>query len=1108
MPYSNLSGNKAILAAISIRMRSLFAIICLISLQAQAQPDKEKAKWDVNNPPGPDKEVQFTLNEGTWMNLDLSPDGKNIVFDLLGDIFIMPAEGGAAKPLREGYAYEVQPRFSPDGKKISFTSDAGGGDNIWVMNVDGSEARQVTNEDFRLLNNASWTPDGNCLVARKHFTATRSAGAGEIWMYHISGGSGLQLTRKKNDQQDAGEPVVSADGRYVYFSEDMYPGGSFQYNKNPNSQIYVIRRLDRQTGEIENVVKGPGGAVRPVLSHKGNQLAFVRRVRDKSVLYLHDLNTGLQRPVYDKLSKDQQEAWALFGVYTNFSFSPDDQYVYIWAEGKIRKIKLDDGSEQVIPFTVNSHHRITRALRYRQEVAPDSFQVHTIRNAVSSPDGKVLVFNAVGYLWRKELPHGKPVRLTNGSDFEFEPSFSPDGKQIVFVSWNDTSSGSIRVCANSAGCKPKTISTERGIYRSPRFSPDGKQLVFVKESGNDHQGFSYTENPGIYLMSASGAQAKRILKSGEYPQFSADGNRIYFSHQANVFSGMDKSLKSCDLNGFDQRTHFTSKYAGNICLSPDNQWIAYSELFKVYISPFISTGQASELSNGNKAFPVSQVARDAGSSLHWSGDSKKLYWLNGEEYFSADLNRRFLFLQGAPDSIPAMDSIGLKIGLKLPVDKPKGYTALKHARIITMKGDEVIDDGTVLVLDNRIVQIGPSSEVKIPQGTWELDCSGKTISPGMVDVHAHMGTFRYGLSPQKQWSYYANLAYGVTTSHDPSSNSEMVFSQSEMVKAGHLVGPRIYSTGTILYGADGDFKAVVNSLDDARSALRRTKAYGAFSVKSYNQPRRNQRQQIIAAARELNMMVVPEGGSHFLHNMSMILDGHTGIEHNIPVHTIYDDVIRLWSSSESGYTPTLVVSYGSMHGENYWYQKTNVWEKERLLRFTPRAIIDSRSRHRVMSPDDEFENGFIRVSQACKKLSDAGVRINLGAHGQLQGLGAHWELWMLAMGGMSNLEALRAATLNGAHYLGLDKDIGSLEVGKLADLIVFDQNPLDNIRNSESIRYTMVNGRLYEAETMNEAGRTPRARGAFYWENKNSSLNFPWHDDTHGFHSGGCSCRH
>src|SRR6056297_441135 len=296
-------------------MKRLLLLVCsllLLAFNVTAQ-DNGEDDWNVNQHRADYTEITFETEEGTWMNLDVSPDGSEIVFDLLGDIYIMPIEGGEATVLREGLAYEIQPRFSPDGSKISLTSDAGGGDNIWVMNRDGSDAKQITDESFRLLNNASWSPDGDYLVARKHFTSGRSLGAGELWMYHITGGSGIQLVERMNDQQDLGQPDVSPDGRYVYYSQDVYPGGGFQYNRDGNSQIYVINRYDRETGEIDRITGGPGGAISPTVSPDGKKLAFVKRVRTKSVLYIRDLETGIEKPVYDELSFDQQQAWAIFG---------------------------------------------------------------------------------------------------------------------------------------------------------------------------------------------------------------------------------------------------------------------------------------------------------------------------------------------------------------------------------------------------------------------------------------------------------------------------------------------------------------------------------------------------------------------------------------------------------------------------------------------------------------------------------------------------------------------------------------------------------------------------------------------------------------------------
>jgi imidazolonepropionase-like amidohydrolase len=279
------------------------------------------------------------------------------------------------------------------------------------------------------------------------------------------------------------------------------------------------------------------------------------------------------------------------------------------------------------------------------------------------------------------------------------------------------------------------------------------------------------------------------------------------------------------------------------------------------------------------------------------------------------------------------------------------------------------------------------------------------------------------------------------------------------------VAPRIYSTGTILYGANGPgYTSHVDSLDDAKFHLERLQKVGAFSVKSYNQPRRNQRQQIIEAGRELGMMVVPEGGSLLQHNLTMVVDGHTGIEHSIPPEHIYDDIKQLWSQTEVGYTPTLGVAYGGIWGENYWYDKTDVWKHPRLSKFVPKNQLFPRSMRRTKAPDHHYNH--FNAAKVAAELQNVGVKVNLGAHGQREGLAAHWEIWMFAQGGMTPLEALRAATIDPAHYLGLDKHIGSIEAGKLADLIVIDGNPLEDIRVTDKVTYTMINGQLFDAATM------------------------------------------
>ncbi|HEX9669516.1 MAG TPA: amidohydrolase family protein, partial [Thermoanaerobaculia bacterium] len=1035
----------------------------------EAEKEKEEEKWDVNNPPGPKEEVTIDVTTGTWMSLDVSPDGKEIVFDLLGDLYAVPIGGGEARALTNDIAWQEQPRYSPDGKKIAFTSDQGGGDNVWIADRDGKNPQQVSKETFRLLNSPDWSPDGEYIVARKHFTSQRSAGAGEMWLYHRSGGEGLQLTKRRTQQKDSGEPAFSPDGRYLYYSDDATPGEIFEYNKDPNTQIYVIQRFDRKTGKTAPFVTGAGGSIRPTPSPDGKLLAFIRRVRGKSVLHLHDIASGEEWPIYDELERDMQETWAIHGVYPGISWTPDSKSLVFWAEGEIYSLDVASKHCTEIPFHVRATKQVTPALRFPQAVAPPAFATKMLRWVEVSPKGDRAVFQTLGRLWVRDLPNGKPRRLTRqDGHFEYFPAFSRDGRSIVYTTWDDDELGRVRV-VSTAGGEGRAIVDEPGHYADPAFTPDGKQVVYAKIGGGYLRTPAWSREPGIYKVAAGGGKPERITEDGVRPHFGAESDRVYLLR----FGEENKRLlASVGLDGKDDRTHLQSEHASEYRVSPDGRWVAWTERFQVYVAPFVPTGQTVEIGPKTAAIPVKQVSRDAGSYLHWSGDSKKLHWSLGPQLFTRALSDAFPFLEGSPEKLPEPAAEGVDLGFEVPSDAPSGTVVFVGGRILTMRGDEVIEDGAIVVERNRIKAVGPRGQVAVPAGAHVVDATGKTIIPGIVDVHWH-GTFATDdIVPEENWGNYASLAFGVTTVHDPSNDTGSTFAAAEMAKAGLITAPRIFSTGTILYGATTAFTAVIDKLEDARGHLRRMKAAGAFSVKSYNQPRRDQRQQVIAAARELEMMVVPEGGSIFQHNMNMIVDGHTGIEHSIPVPAVYQDVKQLWPQTEAGYTPTLVVGYGGLWGEEYWYATANVWEDPRLSKFVPREILDERSRRRRIAPQEEW--GHFNNARVAAELAEEGVKVNVGAHGQREGLGAHWEIWMLGQGGMTPLEALRAATLTGAQYLGMDKDIGSLEPGKLADLAVLYQNPLEDLRNSRSVSLVMVNGRLYDADTMDQIGNHPK----------------------------------
>jgi Tol biopolymer transport system component/imidazolonepropionase-like amidohydrolase len=1057
-----------------------FAPAHLLARQAPQQPQASPtvpAKWNVNERRATARDVEFTTTAGTFMSVDVSPDGRTIAFDMVGDIYTMPIGGGSATLVQGGAAWEMQPRFSPDGRRIAFASDRDGLMNVWTMSSTGTDLRQVSKEREREVSNPAWTPDGMYLVARKHFRNTRSLGAGEMWLYHAGGGNGLKLTDRRNWEQNATEPSLSPDGRYVYFSEDVSPGGGFQYNRDPHGVVYVVQRYDRIKGERATVIGGAGGSVRPQPSPDGKTIAFIRRVGIKSALFLRDIESGRDRMLWDGLNHDQQEAWAIYGTYSGYAWTPDSRQIVIWAQGKIWRVDAASGQPTEIPFSATVKQTLTEAVRFPQAVAPDSFDVKMLRWVEVSPDQKRVLYTALNRVWVRDIAGGRSRRLTTADrNAELYPSWSPDGRSVVYATWEDDSLGAIRII-DVDGRNPRRLTARLGHYVEPRFSSDGRQVVFRRIGGDGTRGQLYTQDRGVYVVATTGGEPRLVTESGTDPRFNRAGDRIFLSGA----EGQRAALYSVDLNGGERRVHVTAENGTEFAPSPDERYVAWVERFNAYVAPMPLSGQAVPIGPSVTEIPSRRISRDAGLYLHWAPDSRRVYWALGPELFQRDIERTFDFeTQDTTTLRRDPETSGTPIGFRAPFGRPSGRLALTGATVITMNGDEVIPNATVLIDRNRITAVGPAAQVQVPADARRVDVSGKWIMPGLVDVHAH-GTAggSAGIAPRTNWAFLANLAFGVTTMHDPSSDTEMVFSTSESIKSGDLVGPRVFSTGAILYGAEASVKAITTSFDDALTHLRRMKAVGAFSVKSYNQPRRDARQQIVEAARQLEMMVVPEGGSTFANNISMVLDGHTGVEHNVPIAPLYEDVLRLWQESKVGYTPTLVVNYAGMSGENWWYQHDNVYENERLRYFFPAGTLDSRARRRVMAADDDYH--FVDVSKAAKALADRKVRVLMGAHGQLHGLAAHWETWMLQMGGMTNHEALRAATVHGAAYLGLDGDLGSVAGGKLADLVVLDANPLENIRNTTSVRWVLINGRIYDATNMAEQGNHPSSAPRPVW---------------------------
>ncbi len=1063
-------------------MTRCFALISALilglgpALPASQDPDSSPPpQWTVDAPlvDATSREISFDVKTGTWMSLDVSPDGRTIVFDLLGDIYKMPISGGSAIALTRGVSWDMQPRFSPDGTRIAFTSDRDGGDNIWTMDVTGGHLRQITKERFRLLNNPTWSPDGRYLAARKHFTTQRSLGTGEIWMYHVHGGSGVKLVARPNEQyqKELGEPMFAPGGDALYYTQNVTPGNQFIYAQDSNTELFQIKRLDLKTGDTTVAAGGPGGAVRPTPSPDGSHLAYVKRVRAKSRLFVKNLTSGEETMLVDDIDQDNQETWAVQGLYPNMDWLPDSSAIVFWAKGQIWRVSLD-GKRTAIPFQVTDSRTVFPPARRKVTVAPDQFDTKIPRFAVVSPDGGSTVFESLGKLYIK-IGDTAPQRLTrdNSQTFELYPVFSPDSKLVYFTTWDDADFGTIRRVAAEPTSRATIMSRQKGHYRELAINEDGSLLVYRKAEGGGVVSANWGEAPGLYVMRTQGGDERFVSPRGHNPHFV--GDRLYANERING----DLTLISMTEDGLDLRQHARSALATSMTLSPKGGVVAVVQDYHLHLLPLPQSPGVVEVSSQDGALPVKRVSTLGVNYYRFSRTGTRLSWTLGPTLKSVEVASVFAEGFVAPET-------GTSLSMRVAAPHPTGVVALTGARIITMNDTlPVIEDGAILIRGNRIEALGSRDAVSIPSDAKRIDVSGKTIIPGLVDIHAH-GPYASGdVVPQQNWSTSATLALGVTTLHDPSVRVTQFFPAAEYARAGVTLAPRMFSTGEIIYGAKAPgFYAPIETIDDALTHVRRLKAMGAIAVKNYNQPRRDQRQMVVEAARREGLFVVAEGGALYHMDMNLVVDGNTGVEHILPNDRVYDDVLSLWPQTGVGLTPTLVVGYGGLTAEHHAYQSSEVWKHPILSRYVPPSLLQARSVRRITAPEADYQDD--DNAALAKALMDRGVLVSIGAHGQREGLAAHWEMWSFVRGGMSPMEALATATINPARYFGMEADIGSLEPGKLADLVVLDANPLEDIRTSDRVSMIMLDGRLYDSKTLNEVDTGDRTQRPLYWHGK------------------------
>jgi Tol biopolymer transport system component len=956
--------------------------------------------------------ILVTVDEGTNIAATASPDGRHLVLDVHGVLWRLPAGGGDAEPLTDGLLEAARPDYSPAGNLVAFQAFRGGTFHVWTMSPDGRNVRQRTDghgddRDPRV------SPDGRRIA----FASDRAfEGSYDIWLVDLATGA---LTRVTSTATDEFEPTWSPDGSMLAFVSGTGSTGA------------RIEAIELATGARTTLTTAPAGARlnSPSWSPDGSRLAYIETSGNNVRLMVDGTQVGTSNDVFPFPA-----VWlsATELLYT--------------ADGRVRATSLASNGTREVPFT--AAFEIDKPRYRRKRFDFDSSRARQAKGIVGpalSPDGRRVVFQALNQLWMMEIGR-RPRRLTNDSYYKADPAWSPDGTQIAYSS-DKSGIENLYILDLATGATRQVTSFTSRAAVSAAWSPDATQLAYQDQTGTTHV---------VDIATGTSRQIVPALFAPGKPTWHASGRTLALSAlrpYTRRFREGTSQILTVDVGTgaitYTEPAPFKSiitRGEDGPVYSPDGSALAFVMDSLLHVMPVDA--------NGVPSGPAVAVNAEVTDAPTFSGDGQRLLYLSNGKL-------RLVSRHGGRPRTVAVD-------LRWRRQRSRGLAVIHAGRFWNGLGAQVATDVDIVVAGNRIVAVEPHRRRR-GRGVTLVDASRRTVMPGLWESHTHQwisGKF-YGDRLGRLW-----LTYGVTTLQSVGDPCYRAVETAEAFGSGERVGPRFFYTGEALDGERVFYNFMRPTMSEAQLALEleRARALGYDNVKTYvRQPHADQA-KVARAAHEMGVFAA----SHYLlPGLARGMDGSTHVSATTRLGfaytrsgagVVYQDVVDL--VRKTGFFVISTTFNSSLYAED-----PAMVEDRRLLTLnTPwdQAGLVNKRNSAVSTDQTASLERLEREEAAVKAVLRGGGVILAGTDSPLDNVATalHLNLRAQVKYGLAPWEALQTAIRLPARIAGVERDLGSLEAGKLADLIVVDGDPLSDIKDLANVAAVMKDGIYYTIEDL------------------------------------------